>query len=143
MKIFVNPKNYTPFDYSAYLERGDEIPKPKNAKYHVGQVVLLKDRRELAVILGCIDENSDGTVRLDLCGITETDTFRPAKKADLKDKTIFCVEKLRAECEGKIVHYDWKTYELTIDGELISNNRDIVSDTKNYLIEKESSWKES
>lgn len=119
MKLFVDIKNYTPFSYSAYLRRGREVEKPKNPKYNVGQVVVIHPdgkygQPRMAVVLGCIDETHDGELRLDLCGMTPIDEIRPAKKSDLKDPNIECMDKLRAECEGKKVHYDWKTYELTI-----------------------------
>ena len=117
MKIIVDPKNYTPFEYSLYLEGGIEVPKPKNPKYHVGEVVVVdhEGKLQMAVVLGCIDTELDGEVRLDLCGMTCVDKIRHANKSDLKDPNIECYDKLRAECEGKIVHYNWKTYELTIE----------------------------
>lgn len=117
MNIIVDIKNYTPFTYSPYLERGNEAPMPKNPKYVVGQVVVVnhEDKLQMAVVLGCIDTEFDGEVRLDLCGMTCVSDIRPASKSDLKDPNIECCDKLRAECEGKIVHYNWKTYELTIE----------------------------
>lgn len=119
MKLFVDIKNYTPFSYHQYLKRGKEVPKPKNPKYSAGQVVVIHPdgkygQPRMAVVLGCIDETHDAELRLDLCGMTPIDEIRPAKKSDLKDPNIECMDKLRAECEGKKVHYDWRTYELTI-----------------------------
>ncbi len=114
MKIIVDIKNYTPFEYHPFLKRGVECPRPKETPYEVGQVVILNDSKSAAVVLGCIDSENDLSLRLDLCGMTEFDTFRPATKEDLSNPEIEFMDKLRAECEGKNVHYDWKTYELTI-----------------------------
>ena len=102
MKLFVDIKNYTPFTYSPYLNRGREVEAPNNSKYVVGQVVAVKreegeGKEELAVVLGCIDEEFDGDLRLDLCGMTCIDKIRPAVKSDLKNPNVVCVEKLLKE----------------------------------------------
>ena len=119
MKIIVDIKNYTPFTYSPFLDRGDEVEAPENPIYTVGQVVAVKreeggGKEELAVILGCIDEDG-GEVRLDLCGMTSIERIRPAVKSDLKNSNVICIDKLRKECEGFKVNYNWNTYELIID----------------------------
>ncbi len=117
MKIIVNTKNYTPFEYTPYLEQGSEIKKPADATIEVGQVVVVSrdGNSELAVILGCIDEKVDGTVRLDLCGMTPIEDIRPAVVTDFLRRTVKCCEKLRKECQGFKVNYNWETYELTIE----------------------------
>jgi len=120
MKLLVDIKNYTPFTYSPYLERGREVEAPKNSKFVVGQVVAVKreegeGKEELAVVLGCIDEEFDGDLRLDLCGMTCIDKIRPAVKSDLENPNVVCVEKLLKECQGFKVNYNWETYELTFE----------------------------
>ena len=119
MKIIVDIKNYTPFSYSPYLENGNGVEAPTNPNYVVGQVVVVKreenDYEEFAVVLGCIDVECDGEVRLDLCGMTSIDLIRPANICDFSNKNIHCIEKLKKEVQGYKVNYDWNTYELTIE----------------------------
>jgi len=119
MKLIVDIKNYTPFTYSPFLDRDEEVETPNNPTYTVGQVVAVKreegdGKEELAVVLGCIDEIG-GELRLDLCGMTCIDKIRPAVKSDLKNPNVVCVEKLLKECQGFKVNYNWNTYELTIE----------------------------
>lgn len=119
MKIIVDIKNYTPFSYSPYLENGNEVEAPANPEYVVGQVVAVKqdenDYEELAVVIGCIDVEFDGEVRLDLCGMTSIDKIRPANIDDFGKSNVRYYEKLHKECRGFKVNYDWNTYELTIE----------------------------
>jgi len=119
MKIIVDIKNYTPFSYSPYLENGNVVEAPTNPNYVVGQVVAVKreenDYEELAVVLGCIDVECDGEVRLDLCGMTTVDKIRPANIDDFGKSNIRYPEKLHKECRGFKVNYNWNTYELTIE----------------------------
>src|SRR3989344_3874233 len=102
MKIIVDIKNYTPFSYSPYLENGSEVEAPANPEYVVGQVVVVKNdnRLDLAVVLGCIDVECDGEVRLDLCGMTTVDKIRPANIDDFGKSNIGYPEKLHKECRG-------------------------------------------
>jgi hypothetical protein len=116
MNIIISTKNYTPFQYKKYICGREEVRKPTSPSYHVGQVVIVEkenEQPEAAVVLGCIDEKHK-ELRVDLCGMVCFDDIRPATKEDLKNDSILFSEKLLAECEGKIVHFDWKTYELKI-----------------------------
>lgn len=117
MKIIVDTKNYTPFTYSPYLKRGNEIKKPADATLEVGQVVVVKDNGKfhLAVILGCIDEKFDGVVKLDLCGVTDIENIRPTNIQDFEDKSIERLERLDKECRGFKVTYNWNTYEAIVE----------------------------
>lgn len=115
MKIIVDTKNYTPFQYDEYFDGGT----PENNPYVVGQVVAvqtedfeLNGEEELAVVLGVITPNE---VRLDLCGMTSVEAIRPANARDFTKRTVNCCEKLRKECQGYKVSYNWETYELTVE----------------------------
>jgi len=122
MKLIVNIKNYTPFKYSPYLERGIEAKAPENPKYVVGQVVAVKredsknkEDMELAVVLGCIDEEFDGELRLDLCGMTSIDNIRPAVVTDFGKSWVKSRDRIYKECQGYEVSYNWDTNEETIE----------------------------
>lgn len=117
MKIIVNPKNYTNCEYSPYLENGSPVKAPINPTYVVGQVVVVEheNRKDLAVVLGCIDEECDNELRLDLCGMTSIEKIRPANINDFGRKDIGYPEKLLKECQGYKVAYNWDTYELTVE----------------------------
>jgi len=107
MKIIVNPKNYTNYNYSPYLKRGNPVDAPANPTYVVGQVVVVertdelgKGMFEMAVVLGCIDEEFDGELRLDLCGMTSIDKIRPAVVTDFGRSDVIYHEAIYKECQG-------------------------------------------
>ena len=107
MKIIVNPKNYTNFEYHPYLHGGQAVKAPTNPNYVVGQVVVVertdelgKGKFEMAVVLGCIDEEFDGELRLDLCGMTSIDKIRPAVVTDFGKSNVRCHEAIYKECQG-------------------------------------------
>ncbi len=117
MKIIVNTKNYTNFEYDEYFGGGT----PENNPYVVGQVVAVKQfdennkptgREELAVVLGVMTPDE---VRLDLCGMTALEDIRPANIDDFGKSWVSCCDKLHKECRGFKVNYDWDTYELTVE----------------------------
>lgn len=117
MKIIVNPKNYTNFEYDEYFGGGT----PQNNPYVVGQVVAVKraswlegceGKEELAVVLGVITPDE---VRLDLCGMTSVDDIRPANVSDFGKSNVSYCDKLYKECQGYKVSYNWETYELTVE----------------------------
>jgi hypothetical protein len=110
MKIIVNTKNYTPFNYDIYFGGGT----PENNPYVVGQVVVVKHDNKIAcaVVLGVITPDE---VRLELCGMTSIEDIRPATISDFADPNIDIPDVLRAECSGKKVSYDWENYKLTIE----------------------------
>lgn len=110
MKIIVNPKNYTRFEYDEYFDGGT----PENNPYVVGQVVVVKNdnRQDLAVVLGVITPHE---VRLDLCGMTPVEDIRPANVTDFGKSNIGYPDKLYKECQGYSVSYNWETYELTVE----------------------------
>ena len=130
MNILVDIKNYTPFTYDTYFDSKSykAVPRPHDAKHELGQVVVVKRNESddenaaptfhLAVVLGVIDYWG-GEVRLDLCGMTSMDDIRPATKEDVENMAIEAPIKLRAECRGQKVSYNWKTYELKIDGKVV------------------------
>lgn len=122
MKIIVDIKNYTNFKYAPYMKRGIEVKAPANPNYVVGQVVVVErvgklgeGKFEMAVVLGCIDEEFDGELRLDLCGTTAIEDIRPANIGDFGKSSIGCCDKLRKECEGFKVTYNWNTYQFTVE----------------------------
>lgn len=116
MKIIVNPKNYTPFQYDEYFGGGT----PENNPYVVGQVVAVKRRdkfngskkEELAVVLGVITPDE---VRLDLCGMTPIEDIRPAVVTDFGKSNVSYPDKLYKECQGYSVDYNWETNKLTVE----------------------------
>ena len=116
MKIIVNPKNYTPFQYDEYFNGGT----PENNPYVVGQVVAVKKRdennkltgkEELAVVLGVLTPDE---LRVDLCGMTPIEDIRPAVVTDFGKSWVSFPDKLYKECQGYKVDYNWKTNELTV-----------------------------
>ena len=117
MKIIVNPKNYTAYEYDEYFGGGT----PQNNPYVLGQVVAVKQRdenykltgkEELAVVLGVITPDE---VRLDLCGMTPVEDIRPANIDDFGKSWVSCCDKLKKECRGFKVTYNWETHELTVE----------------------------
>jgi hypothetical protein len=109
----VNIKNYTPFSYSEYLNGNKVINRPPNANFNIGEVVVIKENGKelLGVILGCVDEER-GELRTDMSGMVSIENVRHAVLSDLKSLPV--IDKLRAECEGYKVSYNWKTYETKI-----------------------------
>ena len=113
-KIIVNISNYTNYEYDAFLQRGQKVDRPNDTTYEVGQVVYEIDNNAIGVILGCIDEEWDGVIRTDMNGMRSIDTVRPATMEDFDIDGVDFVPRLKAECEGKSVSYDWNTYTETI-----------------------------
>jgi hypothetical protein len=106
MKIILDVRNYTNFEYSPYLGRGSQIETPKNPNYVVGQLVAVSREigiEELAVVLGCIDEDFDGELRLDLCGMTAIEDIRPANVTDFGKSNVTYSDKIYKECKGEAV----------------------------------------
>lgn len=120
MKIILNTKNYTNSEYSPYLEKGVQVKAPTNPTYVVGQLVVVKSERkkgyyEIGVILGCIDEKFDREVRIDLCGMTSIDKFRPAVVTDFGKSNFIYRDALYKECQGHNVFFNWETLKFTIE----------------------------
>jgi len=120
MKIIVNPKNYTNYEYSQYLNRGKVVEAPENPTYVVGQVVVIPDESSddknkfvLAVVLGCIDEEFDGELRTDMHGMVCMDKMRPAVVTDFGKSNISYRDDLYKECQGWEVTRNWETMEYT------------------------------
>jgi len=121
MKIIVNDKNYTNYEYSPFLKRGEPVEAPINPKYVVGQVVVIPDENSdekddfvLAVVLGCIDDEFDGELRTDMHGMVCMDNIRPAVVTDFGRSNISFREELYKECQGYNVSRDWETMEYII-----------------------------
>jgi hypothetical protein len=122
MKLIVDINNYTNFEYSPFLKRGNPVEAPENPTYVVGQVVVIpdentdeKDKLVLAVVLGCIDEEFDGEVRTDMHGMVCMNKIRPANIDDFGKSNIAFRDALGKECRGFKVSRDWETYEYTIE----------------------------
>ena len=98
MKHFrVNDKNYALFEYTPYFNRNtDSIPRPKNTKYDLGDVVYLKHTNAIGVVLGCID-NETGELRTDMDGMVAFEDLRPATKEDFDIKDVRFCERLKEE----------------------------------------------
>jgi len=81
----VDIKNYYPeANYTPYLDGNDPIDKPKNATLEVGMLMYDKKNNAIGMILGCIDEDHYGEVRLDSDGMQAIQDLRPATKEDFK-----------------------------------------------------------
>jgi len=114
MNLIVNIKNYTPFDYNKFLDRDiNEIDRPKDTKYEVGQVVYIKSENAIGVVLGVIINETE-ELRTDMRGMVCFDDIRPATKDDFLIEGVKFVDRLKSELDGKTVSYDWKTYETKI-----------------------------
>jgi len=64
------------------MKRGEEIEMPKNATIFPGDLMYDKEHNAIGVVLGCIDEEFDGEVRLDSDGMQPISNLRPALKLD-------------------------------------------------------------
>ena len=81
----VNIKDYYPdADYTPYLDGNDPIEKPKDAKLEVGMLMYDKKNNAIGMILGCIDENYHGEVRLDSDGMQAIQDLRLATIEDFQ-----------------------------------------------------------
>lgn len=72
-------------NYPEYFDKDlKEITRPKNAMYVKGDVVMVsnEDNKGVAIVLGCICE-TQGDLRLDLCGMTSMSHIRHATKEDI------------------------------------------------------------
>jgi len=122
MKIIVNTKNYTNYDYSPYLERGNSVEAPINPTYVVGQLVVIPNELHedqnnnfvIAVVLGCIDEKFDGELRTDMHGMVAIDKIRPANIDDFANPKITYRDDIWYECKGFEVTRNWETLEYTV-----------------------------
>lgn len=115
----VNVNNYTPYIYPAFTLCGDEISKPINAEYEVGQLVIIDDRSntgffEVGVVLGCVNSEC-GEFRTDYSGMISIDEVRPLTEVDLEDSNIRIRTEMRLELAGHAVKRCWKTNEWIID----------------------------
>jgi hypothetical protein len=120
MKIIVDISNYMRTDnglYPAYMNRGKEVEAPANPTYVVGQLVIVEhnDKKQMAVVLGCIDTEFDGEVRLDLCGMTCVDKIRPAVVTDFGRSDVRYPNAVYKECQGYKVTRNWDTHEYTFE----------------------------
>jgi hypothetical protein len=85
----VNVKDFYPdADYTPYLSGGNPTEKPKNAKLEVGMLMYDKTHNAIGIVLGCIDENHYGEVRLDSDGMRPIEDLRLATKEDFKNKDL-------------------------------------------------------
>ena len=104
MKIIVDIRNYTNFEYDEYFDGGS----PDNNPYVVGQVVAIKeDNRSgkkghwtLGVVLGVITQHE---VRTDAHGMVPVEDIRPAVVTDFGKSNVSYVQRLYDELQGKAV----------------------------------------
>jgi hypothetical protein len=117
MKIIVDTANYTPFKYDEYFDGGS----PENNPYSVGQVVVITQfdenceptgRKTLGVVLGVLTPNE---LRTDSDGMVAIEDIRPANIEDFNDYSVDCCDKLRMECSGLKVKFDWETFEVLVE----------------------------
>lgn len=120
MAIILSTKNYSPFQYDEFLDG----TKAGDSPYIVGQLVVCKDRNDddrqvMGIVLGCIGHETE-ELRTDAIGMVCYDQIRAATPADFLDESIDIQMKMRKEFEGFQVHYDWKTYKLTVSEEKLN-----------------------
>ena len=79
-KLKVNIANHYPNsnNYPKYMQRGKEIEIPKNSTIFPGDLMYDKKHNAIGIVLGCIDENFDGEVRLDSDGMQSIEQLQPA-----------------------------------------------------------------
>lgn len=116
MKIIVNSKNYTSYDYDAYYDGGT----PENNPYVVGQVVVIPDESHddpknnfvLAVVLGILTKDE---LRTDMHGMVALENVRPAVVTDFGKSNITYIDALYKECQGYKVSRDFDKFEWIIE----------------------------
>ncbi len=116
MKIIVNPKNYTNYEYDEYFDGGT----PENNPYVVGQVVVIPNERHrdpknnfvLAVVLGVLTKDE---LRTDVHGMVALDNIRPAVVTDFGKSNIIKFDPLYKECQGYNVSRNHESGEWTIE----------------------------
>jgi hypothetical protein len=92
----VNYKNYALFEYSEFLDRGQEADRPESTEYELGDVVYIKRENAIGVVLGCID-NGFGELRTDMSGMVAFDDIEPAAFEHFKRPGVRFVEQLLRE----------------------------------------------
>ena len=91
-------KDYTCFEYSAYLDRRDKVldKKPEGCPYDIGDVVVVEETQAVGVVLGCICE--DGDLRTDVDGMRCWSSPGYLRFATVEDiRTLRCSDKLKKE----------------------------------------------
>ena len=84
-KLRVNIKDFYPnANYYPYLNKGVEADRPQNPTYQVGMLMYDITNNAIGMILGCIDEEFDGTLRLDSDGIVSINQLRFATEFDFQ-----------------------------------------------------------
>ncbi len=81
-KLKVNDKNYALFEYIPFIDnQWNEIKRPKNTKYDLGDVVYLKHTNAIGVIIGSIGTYD---ARTDMDGMVSFEDMRPATLKDFE-----------------------------------------------------------
>lgn len=122
-KLKVNDKNYALFDYTPYMDRNsNSIPRPKNTKFDLGDVVYIKEQNSIGVVIGCID-NELGELRTDMDGMQHFDNNLEHATIDhFKIKDVHFSERLledlmtKAEDKkliGGITHFKDNAFDYT------------------------------
>lgn len=96
-RLKVNPKNYALFEYIEYMDRNSKsIPRPKNTKYKLGEVVYIKHENSIGVVIGCID-NECAELRTDMDGMVAFDDLEPATMKHFDIEGVRYCETLKAD----------------------------------------------
>lgn len=90
-------KLYCSFVYPYYVDRiGNTIPKPKNLKFDLGDIVYIKPEKAIGVVIGVID-NEGKELRTDMSGMVCFQDLRLATKKDLMRKNVRITPALQKE----------------------------------------------
>lgn len=101
-KLKVNHKNYALFNYTPYLDRRDnEISRPTNLTYDLGDVVYIKNENTIGVVLGCIDEQGQ-EVRTDMDGMQWFGNLEPATMEHFNIPEVRFKPTLKTDLEGNL-----------------------------------------
>ena len=101
-KLKVNHKNYALFNYTPYLDRRDnEIPRPENLTYDLGDVVYIKNENSIGVVLGCIDEQGQ-EVRTDMDGMQWFGNLEPATMEHFNIPDVCFKQTLKTDLDGTL-----------------------------------------
>lgn len=96
-RLRVNDKNYALFDYTPYFDRHTRpIPRPKNTKYDLGDVVYIKHENSIGVVIGCID-NESKELRTDMDGMVWFGNLEPATMKHFEIEGVNYIDVLKAD----------------------------------------------
>lgn len=123
MKVNIQ-HHYPDANYPPYLAGGYVVNRPANTTLEVGMLMYDKENNSIGIILGCIDEEKYGEVRLDSDGMRPISCLRPAVADDFLIKGVEVSNSLKREfqksqrilecCRQSLVNEDISYAELFV-----------------------------